>query len=185
MKKLIIAVAIVCAAAVTQAASFNWKTAKSGGAVNAFESGSIAASTVYLFTSGSAADIVTAFAKGNDWTTGYLDSSSISTAGKIATKSTTFDYGGAGNAATLNAIFAFTETVGGKDYLYISTATSTDGPATGLATINFTEGGVSTALNDVTGGYKGAGWYTAVPEPTSGLLMLLGMAGLALRRRRA
>lgn len=26
---------------------------------------------------------------------------------------------------------------------------------------------------------------TAVPEPTSGLLMLLGMAGLALRRRRA
>jgi len=28
------------------------------------------------------------------------------------------------------------------------------------------------------------GW-TAVPEPTSGLLMLLGMAGLALRRRRA
>ena len=31
-----------------------------------------------------------------------------------------------------------------------------------------------------------AGWQTtAVPEPTSGLLMLLGMAGLALRRRLA
>ena len=29
------------------------------------------------------------------------------------------------------------------------------------------------------------GTWTAVPEPTSGLLMLLGMAGLALRRRRA
>ena len=27
--------------------------------------------------------------------------------------------------------------------------------------------------------------YAAVPEPTSGLLMLLGVAGLALRRRRA
>ena len=32
--------------------------------------------------------------------------------------------------------------------------------------------------------FGGAGWY-AVPEPTSGLLMLLGMAGLALRRKRA
>lgn len=29
-----------------------------------------------------------------------------------------------------------------------------------------------------------SGTWTAVPEPTSGLLMLLGMAGLALRRRR-
>ena len=27
--------------------------------------------------------------------------------------------------------------------------------------------------------------YQVAPEPTSGLLMLLGMAGLALRRRRA
>lgn len=35
--------------------------------------------------------------------------------------------------------------------------------------------------------FGSAGWYTteAVPEPTSGLLMLLGMAGLALRRKRA
>ena len=37
---------------------------------------------------------------------------------------------------------------------------------------------------DTTTTYAGAGWYAA-PEPTSGLLMLLGMAGLALRRRRA
>ena len=34
-------------------------------------------------------------------------------------------------------------------------------------------------------GYAGAGYWSSVPEPTSGLLLLLGVAGLALRRRRA
>ena len=40
---------------------------------------------------------------------------------------------------------------------------------------------------DTTATYAGAGWYqaAAVPEPTSGLLILLGVAGLALKRKRA
>jgi hypothetical protein len=185
MKKLMIVAAVICAAALSQAASFNWKTAKTGGAVNAFDGGSLLASTAYIFTSDQASAIVTAFAAGNDWTTGALDSNTIAATGKIATKSPMFDYGGVGVAATLDAIFAFTENVGGQDYLYISSVGSASSPATGSATINFTEGGVSTALKDAAGGYTTAGWYTAVPEPTSGLLMLLGMAGLALRRRRA
>ena len=33
--------------------------------------------------------------------------------------------------------------------------------------------------------FAATGSWTAVPEPTSGLLMLLGMAGLALRRKHA
>ena len=47
---------------------------------------------------------------------------------------------------------------------------------------------VSGLSNDTWAGdkftYASDGNFTAVPEPTSGLLMLLGMAGLALRRRR-
>jgi len=36
---------------------------------------------------------------------------------------------------------------------------------------------------DGTGNYSTWGWY-AIPEPTSGLLLLIGMAGLALKRKR-
>ena len=42
-----------------------------------------------------------------------------------------------------------------------------------------------TRFGDQTSYTQGAGKWSAVPEPTSGLLMLLGMAGLALRRKRA
>lgn len=55
--------------------------------------------------------------------------------------------------------------------------------ATGDTSLNFSDGsgfasftGFSTAT---------AGAWQAVPEPTSGLLMLLGLAGLALKRKRA
>ena len=55
--------------------------------------------------------------------------------------------------------------------------------------INFGAQSTPSKLSFDSGTYatNGAGWYqaAAVPEPTSGLLMLLGMAGLALRRRRA
>ena len=40
------------------------------------------------------------------------------------------------------------------------------------------------AFGALTGTQNAANWQ-AVPEPTSGLLMLVGLAGLALRRRRA
>ena len=47
-------------------------------------------------------------------------------------------------------------------------------------------GTTSTVFNKDAKGFVNAGWYTAsVPEPTSGLLLLLGVAGMALRRRRA
>lgn len=53
---------------------------------------------------------------------------------------------------------------------------------TALASLSSVDGSYSSTY----GFWQSSGWVgTPVPEPTSGLLMLLGVAGLALRRRRA
>ena len=60
-------------------------------------------------------------------------------------------------------------------------ASAVQTPASGQKNVANIFGGAGTAT---TGGIRN--WApAAVPEPTSGLLMLIGMAGLALRRRRA
>ena len=58
---------------------------------------------------------------------------------------------------------------------------------TGAQSVDFANDGAyaNAAFGSDITSFKGDGWYTAVPEPTSGLLMLVGLAGLALRRRRA
>ena len=63
--------------------------------------------------------------------------------------------------------------------MYMATATSVTTPASGVKSVGNIFGGAGTAT---VGGVRD---WQPVPEPTSGLLMLLGMAGLALRRRRA
>ena len=185
MKKLLIAAIALAAAVTANAAAWDWKTAKSGGAMNGPDTGSaLASGTAYLFLSSAAETVFTSWVGGTALSSiaGSLDSASIS-AGKIAAKSETFDY----DADPLNVIFATTTNVGGTDYLYISTVASGAAVDVGKTTLQFKETSASSAaLMLASGGYQGAGWYAAsVPEPTSGLLMLLGMAGLALRRRRA
>jgi len=55
------------------------------------------------------------------------------------------------------------------------------------SSMDTTIGNLATTIGgDIGGGSTATAWSTAaVPEPTSGLLLLLGMAGLALKRKRA
>ena len=62
-------------------------------------------------------------------------------------------------------------------YAYVSDAVTETTGATSGQPAQFSFG-------DVTATQNADNWH-AVPEPTSGLMLLLGMAGLALRRRRA
>jgi len=180
--------AIVVATASTQAASYLWKT-KAGSSNQIYVNGTETAysGTAYLFL---AADAATVY---SDWIGGTalsgmtsLDSQSIS-AGKIAT-GTAFE----NSADPISVVFATEYTSGSDKYLYISTVAEKAGSDIGASTINFAGDAATSKAAASTGAYAGAGWYAVsptppgpepVPEPTSGLLVLLGVAGLALRRR--
>ena len=80
------------------------------------------------------------------------------------------------------AVIFDTATVTADSNYYVTTASGnvkTVDPA-GTASSSFTVASQST----YTQGNAGA-WTAAAPEPTSGLLLLLGVAGLALKRKRA
>lgn len=194
MKKLMMAVAAFALAASVQAATYTWKWTSTLNNPNS----AAYAGDVYVFNANDVAQqtILTAFlADTGSFASTYASQS-------IASRSTSDGKGSTSTsipAANIGTLRTVTESEQYVDYFYAALFTSGDDKYLLLTdTYNvFVQSAQDTSLSKSLSGstlaadgtttlQAGKVWYTAsVPEPTSGLLMLLGVAGLALRRRRA
>ena len=179
MKKLMMVAAVALLAGMSQAASIKWGNTSSSKLVGLDGTTAITAAnasawglTVTLMNADgtSTGQSLTAI---NSMSAGVLSGSAMTWTYTFGTEATT------GSEFYIHAIMK----VDGKDYEmdigksspFAVTAVNNTGTDT-FAWVAGTYGGLSTTPAE--------GKWSVVPEPTSGLLMLLGMAGLALRRKR-
>ncbi len=164
--------ALAISASMAKAATVNW--AITGGTA------AQAGYTVYLVTAidsswASGADVAAAAASLGTGTSGVVAKSGRNYA--IPATSATGD--GITTASMANAYLVLVQSSDAKEFTYISTDLS----ANVFGETDAAKATFSTTTAALLAGTSAN--FAAVPEPTSGLLMLLGVAGLALRRRRA
>ena len=173
MKKLMVALAAVAMAAGVQAASVDWKCSASSGDVG---------DIVYVMLGSSAQQT---------W-------ESLAAIQAEAISSGTIAKSGSGQRATYFALAEGVTGVSVSDSLY-TVIVSADGKMYGVSSpVSAADKVYDPDKQEGSKGYLAVGFATPttefapgpipppiIPEPTSGLLLLLGVAGLALRRRRA
>ena len=173
MKKLVVVFLAVAAAFAANAATFNWK----------LQTGAdYAGMNVYALSSTTAAAVLAACESTDPaaWSSVFGDASAFQVTGNNPRAGAIGEISGITDGGNMVWVIVDGSVAEGSKFWVLNDYTIPAGstfepPATGTA--------VTTKLTDQ--GILGQGTFTAVPEPTSAMLMLVGLAGLALRRRRA
>ena len=185
MKKLMIMACAVAMASVAQAATISWQSGAlytAAGKDGGWSSTLVNAAGVEVTMNVFLVDAAT-----------YATVSAMSQADMFAwTEGKTADYTGKnlnGTAKIGAVVIRDTDVAGSTDFYTILTATYTDATYGDMfmakaVPLTASQQGVGNAAN-IFATAQVAGNWQAVPEPTSGLLLLLGVAGLALKRKRA
>lgn len=189
MKKIMIALAVAAVAAVTQAASINWSCAGKTFAPSSADPATNGRAKNYLVYAFAASDLTTV---SELLAAGKIDDAVAKAVGGAAGIGRTGTTGAAGgelngvtSEATYSAFLVAFDTYTAADAA-LSTAKyySISDTLTGAT---YSGAQSATSLDWTSSNWGGTGWKaistTPAPEPTSGLLLLLGVAGLALRRK--
>ena len=182
MKKLMLAITVVALGISANAAALKWGS----GTVTLADSTTAGKDTVsasLFLVDATTYATYAAYTSGKELSDAVYAAYGSATASATATTSkkgvaTITDPTTYANGSTAYGIILYTE---GDNYMgNVATYTFTSDMDSTIGDLSMTIGG------DVGGGSTATAWSTAaVPEPTSGLLLLLGMAGLALKRKRA
>lgn len=173
MKKLVVMFLAVAATFAANAAIFNWK----------LQTGAdYAGMNVYSLSGTTAAAVLAACASTDPsaWNGVFGEASSFQVTGNNLRAGAIGEIKGVTEGGNMVWVIVDGSVAEGSKFWVLNdytipTGSTFEPPATGTA--------VTTKLADQ--GILGQGTFTAVPEPTSTMLMLVGLAGLALRRRRA
>ena len=186
MKKIMIALALVAATAVSNGAEIRW------GARNIFipvaadvsvsQDGIVASSGTKFAADALTVSLFWVDSKGENQFIGDFKTTGEGVIGATShgsgVESDLYLKMVADQGASWKPEYAFTATYTTSDGVYTYEGSATAGSPIG----NLAQGNIAVTANFA---QTGSWSYTAasVPEPTSGLLLLLGMAGLALRRK--
>ena len=189
MRKLIIACVAVAITTVVQAASVSWTISNVYSPSDSSAKVATGTMSAWLFVTANTTDVsgvpVTTLAAVQS----VLDSGDLTGLSSLAAAHGTNSADGGFTGATgldgfsSGSLTAFAVVVDSTDLASAQNYFLASGGAEKTATFTSATGAKMLAFGSQATITQAAGGWAAVPEPTSGLLILLGMAGLALKRK--